>query len=338
MKQKNPSENINKIKQKQQNQQMQQNQQIEHQKKMEAQETEIENLNKNLVKKLYRDLFMANADLYLKKNLTFENYLFYFYKDILGMIDYSNPNYNQLYQKLDLKIKAYFEAQNKITPDLNRNEVAKELNKLSQEDEWALISKYQVEKYKQQQLNEIKQKREKTEKYLKELHQQISDKNNYKDKQSELKDNIYTYDDKMQTDKLQKLKVENQIKIDNLRRNNFNSNYINDSALNQIEDSNLSLTQDNKDLISFKIRFLENLENEDENIRSQLVDQIINEKKIEKIENILKATKYKNDLRKQLDDKIKNTERPNQMSAEEIKINKELLKESREFLGKLNKI
>ena len=43
---------------------------------------QLDNLNKNLIKKLYQDLFSQNVELYQEKNLTFENFLFDFYKDV----------------------------------------------------------------------------------------------------------------------------------------------------------------------------------------------------------------------------------------------------------------
>ena len=64
----------------------------------------------------------------------------------------------------------------------------------------------------------------------------------------------------------------------------------------------------------------------------------MNEKKIEKIENILKVSKYHKDLDKQLTYQDKYLDRDDRMSPEEIKMNKQLLKESREYFNLQKKI
>ena len=58
---------------------------------------ELENLQRNLMKKLYADLYMKNIDLYQEKNLTFENFIFYFYRDIEETLDFNNPDYQNLF-------------------------------------------------------------------------------------------------------------------------------------------------------------------------------------------------------------------------------------------------
>ena len=47
--------------------------------KTERRAKDLENLNRNLMKKLYADLYVRNLSLYQDKNLTFENFLFHFY-------------------------------------------------------------------------------------------------------------------------------------------------------------------------------------------------------------------------------------------------------------------
>ncbi|MCQ2816791.1 MAG: hypothetical protein MJ252_05945 [archaeon] len=313
---------------------------LERQQKRMQQEEELDNLNKNLLKKLYSDLYMANCDFYNEKNLTFENFLFHFYKDITSMIDYSNPNYQQLLKKVDLKIKTKFEIENKLTADLNRNELAKQMNLLSQEDEWALIYKYKAAKFREQQYKEAEEKRIKKEKYLAELQQQIDEKKTFKSPEEQRKDNVYTYDENEANKRLKELQIENQIKIDGIRRNcqEKGSEVITPDTLNEIENSNLEITQENKDLICKKIKFLESLNPEEEKMMSAMVDQIMAEKKVEKIDNIINTAKYKKELEDQMNYKVRTTERPNKMTPEELKMNKQLLKESREYFGLQNKI
>ena len=99
--------------------------------KEEMRRKELENLNKNLIKKLYADLFQMNADLYHEYDFTFETFLYDYYKEIENNLDFDNPNYEQLLKKLDLKIKAKFNEENKLSYDLNGRQLKYELNKLN---------------------------------------------------------------------------------------------------------------------------------------------------------------------------------------------------------------
>ena len=107
--------------------------------KTEKRARDLDNLNRNLMKKVYADLYTKNVALYQEKNLTFENFLFHFYTDFESLIDFENPNYKLLLDRMDLIVKSKFDRENRLNSGKNRNELLKELNYLSQEDEWALI-------------------------------------------------------------------------------------------------------------------------------------------------------------------------------------------------------
>ena len=119
---------------------------------------DLDNLNRNLMKKVYADLYTRNVKLYQERNLTFENFLFHFYLDFESLIDFENPNYNLLLERMDLIVKSKFDRENKLNSGKNRNEILKELNYLAQEDEWALIEKYQKAKFDEEEENKKKEK------------------------------------------------------------------------------------------------------------------------------------------------------------------------------------
>ena len=149
--------------------------------KTERRAKDLENLNRNLMKKIYADLYTRNIKLYQEKNLTFENFLFHFYNDFESLIDFENPDYKLLLERMDLIIKSKFDRENRLTSDKNKLEIIKELNYLSQEDEWTLIEKYQKALYEDEKVKLEEQKKLNHQKYLNDLENQIISKKNYVD-------------------------------------------------------------------------------------------------------------------------------------------------------------
>ena len=141
--------------------------------KTEKRARDLDNLNRNLMKKVYADLYTKNVALYQEKNLTFENFLFHFYTDFESLIDFENPNYKLLLDRMDLIVKSKFDRENRLNSGKNRNELLKELNYLSQEDEWALIERYKKAKFDEEEERKKKEKIENHKKYLKDLDEDI---------------------------------------------------------------------------------------------------------------------------------------------------------------------
>ena len=77
--------------------------------KTERRARDLDNLNRNLMKKVYADLYTKNVGLYQEKNLTFENFLFHFYTGFESLIDFENPNYKLLLDRMDLIVKSKFD-------------------------------------------------------------------------------------------------------------------------------------------------------------------------------------------------------------------------------------
>jgi hypothetical protein len=301
---------------------------------------ELENLQRNLMKKLYADLYMKNIDLYQEKNLTFENFIFYFYRDIEETLDFNNPDYQNLFLKMDLKIKEKFNEENKLNSDLNPREIKNYINKLSREDEWALIYNYKKALHEEEEKRKKIEKEENIKKYHNELENQINFKKNYVDEKEKRNDEIYLYDEKEKKENLEKLKIENLKKIEFLKKNIKNKNILSDYIL-KLDNENLNLNENNKDLITFKINYLLEINNEEAQNNNEInenLDFIINENKLEKINNIISTIKYHKELKNQIDEQIKRTERPDQMNNEERKFNKDLLNAAREYFNKKHQL
>ena len=309
--------------------------------KTEKRSRDLENLNRNLMKKVYADLYTRNIGLYQEKNLTFENFLFNFYPDFESLIDFENPDYKLLLERMDLVVKSKFDRENKLNSGINRNELIKELNYLSQQDEWALIDRYQKAKFDEEEENKKKEKKERHKKYLNDLNEDIIKKKNYINPIDKKKDDIYLYDTKEKQKKLEEIKIQNQEKILKLKKNIINYKCILMEYLNQLEKDNFDINEDNKKLICYKIDFLHKINDvkylNEENLPN-LVSRVIEQKKLDKIEKLVFANKYQKELTNHMDYAIKNIERPNKMSVEERKINKKLLDEAKSYFNQKYKL
>ena len=309
--------------------------------KTEKRARDLENLNRNLMKKIYADLFTRNIQLYQEKNLTFENFLFHFYKDFVSLLDFDNPDYKLLLERMDLLVKSKFDRENRLTHDKNKLELIKELNYLTQEDEWALIDKYQNALYKDEQTKLEELKEQKHKKYFNDLDTQILLKKNYVDPIDKKKQEIYLFKEKEEKKKLEQLKILNQEKIMALRKKIINYKCISIDYLNKLEKDNFNIDQNNKDLICYKINFLNEINNEkylnDHNMIT-ITEQIINENNLDKIKKGVENIKYRKELINQMDYRIRHSERPSKMSIEERKINKDLLEAAKQYFNQKYKL
>jgi hypothetical protein len=304
--------------------------------KTEKRYRDLDNLNRNLMKKVYADLYTRNVKLYQEKDLTLENFLFNFYPDFESLKDFENPNYKLLLERMDLVVKSKFDRENRLNSGKNKNEIIKELNYLSQEDEWALIDRYQKAKFDEEEENKKKEKILSHKKYLNDLNEDIIRKKNYVDPIQKKKNDIYLFDEKEKEKKLEQTKIQNQEKILEIKKNIINNKCVTMEHLNKIEKDNFDINEDNKNLICYKIEFLEKLNDIkylNEESLPALVDRIIEEKNLEKIKKLVFADKYQKELTEHMDYVIRNSERPNKMSVEERKINKKLLDEAKAYFN-----
>jgi hypothetical protein len=265
--------------------------------KTERRAKDLENLNRNLMKKLYADLYVNNIDLYQEKNLTFENFLYHFYRDFESLLDFDNPDYKLLLGRMDLIVKSKFDRENRLNSGKNKLEILKELNYLSKDDEWALIDKYRQALYEEEEAKLKKEKEINHKKYLNDLDNQINERKNYVDPIAKKKAEIYLFKEKEEKKKLEQKKIENQEKLIALRKNIINYKCILVEYLNKLEKDNFDLNENNKDLICYKIDYLIGINNEKsmDNINLPLyTEQIINEKDLDTIKKGVAILNIKN--------------------------------------------
>ena len=305
--------------------------------KSERRAKDLDNLSRNLMKKIYQDLYIRNTDLYIEKNLTFENFLFHFYNDYISLIDFNKPDYKLLLERMDLIVKSKFDRENRLKSGKNKLEIKKELNFLSQEDEWALIDKYMKAVYDDEMKKLKEEKNKKQIKYFENLDKQIKERKNYIDPIEKKKEEVYLFREKEAKKNLNNLKIMNQEKLIQLKKDIINYNCISIEYLEKLEKDNFNIDENNKDLICFKIDYLMNINNEkslDKENLASLTKQIIFEKDLNKIKKGLGIIKYQEELLHQMDNVIKKSERPSKMSLEERKINKKLLDKAKEYFKK----
>ena len=276
---------------------------------------EIEKLKKSLIRKIYNDLYEENTKLYEINNFTFEDFIFYFYKDIESHIDFKNPDYSKLFKIMDLKVKAKFQKENKLIR-INDNEKKIEKNNENEEDDdWKLIFKYQQILYDEKEKRKQKEKEEKEKKYYEELKEQIKMKKNPIDEIEKNKEDEYLYNEKEAFKQLQKTKIKN---LDNIqminKENSLKKDFLKKLNLDK-ENFNEITNENNTQAKNYNNNILKNFlleESEQDNLISKLVDQIMYEKKINKLNDILQNVKDKNKEYKQ---------------KNQISINKKIIKE-----------
>lgn len=302
---------------------------------------EIDNLNRNLMKKLYADLFVKNTDFYQQKNLTFENFLFHFYKDFINMLDFENPNYPLLVDRMDLLVKSKLELECNINSLQNSRQLVQAFNKLSQDDEWALIDKYQKALYLQEQEAKKKAEEDKKKNYFEELDKQIKLKKTFTDPIEQKKNDIFLYNEKENKAKVEHAKLINFQRINLLKKNIINNIAIQPQYLDQLEKLNFNLDLKDLDILDYKLKFLEDA-NTIEAMMDQelpvLTQQVISENDLVMIKSSLNKLNYRKDLRKQMDFNVRNTERPDKMTPEERKLNKDLLDKAKAYFNQKYKI
>ena len=309
--------------------------------KTERRAKDLENLNRNLMKKLYADLYVNNIDLYQEKNLTFENFLYHFYRDFESLLDFENPDYKLLLNRMDLIVKSKFDRENRLNSGKNKLEILKELNYLSKDDEWALIDKYKQALYEEEEAKLKKEKEINHKKYLNDLDNQINERKHYVDPIEKKKAEIYLFKEREERKKLEQKKIENQEKLIALRKNIINYKCILPEYLNKLEKDNFDINENNKDLICYKIDYLIGINNEKsmDNINLPVyTEQIINEKDLDKIKKGVAHIEYQKELINQMDYAIRHSERPSKMSIEERKINKDLLEEAKKYFNQKYKL
>ena len=227
---------------------------------------ELNNFKKALIKQLYQDIYRLNKDLFTKENITYEFFLYEFYSIIDRNINFDNPDYPGLLNTINdiVKKKVLINKQNK--------ELNEEIEDLYQNAEWELIDKYKSSLCLEKELAEKKAKFEKMQKYKDELTKQIELNKKLKNtgvnenKPKIEKQDKYLLDENMAKKELQEIKIkECNEKINESKKDNNEENI----------DYSLMKGKDEDEIIS------------------NMVDQIMRKKKAEKIDSLLNGLKSK---------------------------------------------
>lgn len=267
----------------------------------------LDNFKKELIKKLYQDLFKLNKDLFINENITYEFFLFQYYAIIDQHIDFNKPDYPGLVSELNEIIKKKTLA-NKQNKELNE-----EVEDMYKNAEWELIHKYKSSLEMEKLLEEKKIKKEKMKKYSDELTAQIElnkklKKKNLKEEQKIEKLDQYLLDENVAKKELQEIRIKQ-----GQEKGNEQVNYVNDNVYDN-EDMNKNI----KDEENFDFKLLSE-KDRDEMITS-MVDKIMKEKRAQKIDNILNGLKSKYNIEE------KNYKMP-EIKYEQKKIDEILYKE-----------
>ena len=244
----------------------------------------LDNFKKELIKKLYQDLFKLNRDLFINENITYEFFLFQYYAIIDQHIDFNKPDYPGLVSELNEIIKKKTLA-NKQNKELNE-----EIEDLYKNAEWELIHKYKSSLEMEKLLDEKKIKKEKMKKYNDELTAQIElnkklKKKNIKEEQNLEKQDQYLLDENLARKELQEIRIKQGQEKEEEQNYNINDND-NDNA-NDILDMNKSSKEEEN--IDFKLLS----EKDRDEMITAMVDKIMKEKRAQKIDNILNGLKSK---------------------------------------------
>lgn len=171
----------------------------------------LDNFKKALIKQLYNDLYKLNTNFYTKENITYENFLYEYYKVIDDNIDFDNPDYPGLVLKIDDYIKK------NVVLKKQKMEKEKEIENLYQNSEWELIRKYKIELANDKRNQERIEKQKKMEKYSNDLAKQIEEKKKLNQMINDMnveKENKYLLNEEVAKKELQEIKIEESQKND----------------------------------------------------------------------------------------------------------------------------
>lgn len=278
---------------------------------------EVLALQNKLFQKIYCDLFQSNPSFYQSKNLTYENFIYYFYNDLLLTFDYTRESllpYDQLLLEAEEKILSKFPPSNAI---LSMSSLQKKYLALQQkkDDDWTIVSQYQTQLYKEEEKRQLSQIAQSFKDYYQSLTNQIEDKKNYeqelkKKKQQELqakynkeREALLKTQLSIKQNIVQLMKNEEHLSLDFKKR--FKSKLEREAIVNQSLHSllaeNDNITNASKDIIQYKLGLIANEQQKalinkagytkSEIEISNVVNQIMKQKEDQRLYNtIIKAS------------------------------------------------
>ena len=225
---------------------------------------ELLKLEIKVLRKLYGDLFIRIPNTFIENNLTFENFVYEFGKEIHSLFEFDklNPSYDNLLREVNiLVLKKY-----PISPDLtkfNRKELKKYFYDLGVNDDWGLVERYKAEMDQKEEKERLMKIAQSMKDYYKSLDEQIEEKKNFVKMEEKKKEE----EKNKKRQELEKKKLMNQKKIEQLQKNEKLLEMLDKKKVEQIqenekikqyylqnlEEENKNMNENNSELIKFKL-------------------------------------------------------------------------------------
>ena len=225
---------------------------------------ELLKLEIKVLRKLYGDLFIRIPNTFKENNLTFENFVYEFGKEIHSLFEFDklNPSYDNLLREVNiLVLKKY-----PISPDLtkfNRKELKKYFYDLGVNDDWGLVERYKAEMDQKEEKERLMKIAQSMKDYYKSLDEQIEEKKNFVKMEEKKKEE----EKNKKRQELEKKKLMNQKKIEQLQKNEKLLEMLDKKKVEQIqenekikqyylqnlEEENKNMNENNSELIKFKL-------------------------------------------------------------------------------------
>ena len=135
------------------------------------QQSNLNNLEKKLLQKIYYDCFSLFPETFQSNNLTFENFIFQFSQEIHLLYNFNSPSYNELLNKVNELIIKKFPS-NSDLKNFSPLQLKKYFYNLKLNDDWNIINKYQNEIFKEEENKKLKEIANNMKKYFNDLKQQ----------------------------------------------------------------------------------------------------------------------------------------------------------------------
>jgi hypothetical protein len=274
-----------------------------------------------LLKKIYIDLLTSKQFVFKTNNITFDNFIFEYADDIL---DFSNNKqttltYSELLQNIsDLIDKRLSIQNNKLSPlELKRHQLKQKEN-----DDWALIAKYQSEIFKEEEKQRLIKSNESIKQFYKDL--KLQEEQRKQSKEELLKKKQQKQEQKLveEQQRITKESKENEKKIaqiimnEQLLQSQVTPNSKSKGSLSkqrekmlkEIIEDNKNLSKENNAMVKIKIDSFMQMQNNDlsklndiSNVKedsiddniSDIVDKVIEQKEKMKIYNMISSKENK---------------------------------------------
>ena len=278
-------------------------------------------LKMKLLKKIYINLFTSKQFVFKTNNITFDDFLFEYANDIFDSFNNNQTTltYSELLQNIsDLIDKRLSIQYNKLSPlELKRHQLKQKEN-----DDWALLAKYQSEIFKEEEKQRLIKSNESIKQFYKDLKLQEEQRKQSKEellkkKQQKQEQKLIeeqqriTKESKENEKKIAQIIMNEQLLQSQVTPNSKSKGCVSkqrEKMLKEIIEDNKNLSKDNNAMVKIKIDSFMLMQNNDlsklndiSNVKedsiddniSDIVDKIIEQKEKMKIYNMISSKENK---------------------------------------------